>query len=54
MTAWMCQNCGYTYREEKGEPRSGIPPGTAWEDVPVDWHCPDCDAPKAEFEALDS
>jgi rubredoxin len=27
-----------------------IAPGTAWEDVPDDWKCPDCGALKAEFD----
>jgi len=31
----------------------GIAPGTAWEDVPDDWCCPDCGATKADFALLD-
>lgn len=27
----------------------GIEAGTRWEDVPEDWTCPDCGAPKAGF-----
>ena len=29
--------CGYIYNEEQGMPEDGIPPGTAWNDVPEDW-----------------
>ena len=25
-----------------GDPDSGIQPGTAFEDLPDDWECPDC------------
>jgi rubredoxin len=45
-----CTRCGFIYDEKLGDPQSGVPPGTAWEDVPSDWHCPDCGAVKTEFE----
>ncbi|HEY9389876.1 MAG TPA: rubredoxin [Mycobacteriales bacterium] len=47
--AWMCLICGYVYYEELGLPEEGIPPGTAWEDIPDDWQCPDCGVSKDEF-----
>ncbi|MBL9099002.1 MAG: rubredoxin, partial [Alphaproteobacteria bacterium] len=25
-----------------GAPRDGYPPGTRWEQMPIDWACPDC------------
>ena len=34
--------CGYIYDESLGDPEEGIAPGTAWEDIPEDWYCPDC------------
>ncbi|MDT3705838.1 MAG: rubredoxin [Thiobacillus sp.] len=46
---WMCLICGYIYREEAGAPDDGIPPGTRWEDVPINWTCPDCGARKDDF-----
>lgn len=49
----VCMNCGYTYREELGDPEHGIAPGTRWEAVPDDWRCPDCNAEKADFEIID-
>jgi rubredoxin len=49
----MCVSCGFIYREEKGDPQSGIAPGTAWEDVPADWLCPDCGTPKSDFEMVE-
>jgi len=47
---WVCVVCGYQYDEELGDPDHGIAAGTAWEDVPDDWECPECSASKADFE----
>ncbi len=44
--------CGYIYDPEKGDSDAGIPPGTAFEDLPDDWECPNCGAPKEDFEPL--
>jgi len=53
MKVWMCVNCGYIYDPEKGDPKGGIAPGTAWEDIPEDWTCPDCGNPKSDFELVE-
>lgn len=53
MKEWMCLNCGWVYYQEKGDPDGGIAPGTAWEDVPDDWKCPDCGLGKSEFEMVE-
>ena len=53
MKVWMCMNCGYIYRQETGDPDSGIPPGTAWEDVPATWRCPDCASGKSDFDMVE-
>ena len=34
---YVCLACGYVYDPEKGDPDSGIAPGTAFEDIPDDW-----------------
>ena len=47
---WVCAICGYEYDEALGDPDHGIAAGTAWEDVPDDWECPDCGAAKADFD----
>lgn len=47
---WECILCGYVYDEAQGDPDSGIPPGTRWDDVPDDWFCPECSAGKSEFD----
>jgi rubredoxin len=50
---WMCQVCGWLYEEAAGLPEAGIAPGTRWEDVPADFTCPECGAPKQDFEVID-
>jgi preprotein translocase subunit SecD len=40
---WICAECDYTYDVSKGDPSSGIEPGTAFSDLPDDWRCPGCD-----------
>ncbi|MEW5965494.1 MAG: rubredoxin [Pseudomonadota bacterium] len=50
--SWMCLICGYIYHEEAGAPADGIPPGTRWADVPINWTCPDCGARKDDFEMV--
>ncbi|GLW63541.1 hypothetical protein Arub01_17850 [Actinomadura rubrobrunea] len=47
--AWMCLVCGFVYYEDEGLPEEGIPPGTAWDDIPDDWVCPDCGVSKDDF-----
>ena len=47
---WICTLCGYIYDPATGDPEEGIAPGTAWEDVPDDWVCPECGATKDDFE----
>jgi len=49
---YICQVCNYEYDPKLGDPDSGIPPGTAFEDIPDDWVCPICGATKADFEPL--
>lgn len=50
MSKYICTVCGFTYDEAVGMPDAGIAPGTRWEDLPDDWRCPLCGAPKALFE----
>jgi pyruvate oxidase len=49
MAKWKCSVCGYVYDEERGEPATNTPPGTAFEDLADDWHCPVCNAEKTAF-----
>jgi rubredoxin len=49
---WMCLICGWIYDEAAGLPEEGIAPGTRWEDVPMNWTCPECGARKEDFEMV--
>src|SRR4030043_112234 len=36
---YKCTVCGYVYDPEKGDPESGIAPGTPFKKLPEDWIC---------------
>ncbi|HII38707.1 TPA: rubredoxin [Candidatus Micrarchaeota archaeon] len=44
MAKWVCKVCGYVFDEEAE--------GTAFAELPSDWKCPVCGAPKSEFEKI--
>lgn len=50
MDKYVCTVCGYVYDPEKGDPDSGVKPGTPFEEIPDDWVCPVCGADKSQFE----
>ena len=50
MEKWICTICGYVYDPAVGDPTSGIDPGTAFEDLPDTWVCPECGVGKDMFE----
>ena len=50
MKKYVCTVCHYVYDPEKGDPETGVPAGTSWEDVPADWTCPLCGLGKEAFE----
>ena len=52
MQKYVCTVCGYIYDPAKGEPSSGIAPGTPFSQLPEDWVCPDCGVSKADFEPM--
>ncbi|MGB9790396.1 rubredoxin [Thermotoga caldifontis] len=53
MQKYRCIICGYVYDPAEGDPDSDIAPGTPFEDVPEDWVCPVCGAPKEDFEPIE-
>jgi rubredoxin len=53
MKRYMCVICGFIYEEERGLPEEGIAPGTKWEDIPLNWKCPECGAGKEDFELVE-
>ncbi len=52
MEKWECTACGYIYDPKEGDPESGIQPGTAFEDLPEDWVCPQCGVSKEFFQKM--
>jgi len=53
MKKYKCLMCGYIYDPDAGDPDNGVEAGTAFEDLPDDWVCPDCGAGKDEFEPVE-
>ncbi len=49
LSRYECKACGYIYEPEQGQPDRGIPAGTAFTALPVDWRCPVCGARKTAF-----
>ncbi len=49
---YRCKVCGYVYDPAVGDPDNNVPAGTKFEDVPDDWVCPACGAPKSMFEPM--
>ena len=52
MGKYVCIVCGYVYDPEKGDPDSGVQPGTTFDQLPEDWVCPVCGADKGQFELV--
>jgi len=50
---YMCVICGWIYDEAKGAPEEGLMPGTRWEDIPLNWKCPECGAAKSDFQMVE-
>ena len=54
MEKYVCPECGYVYDPEVGDPEHGIAPGTPFEDLPEDWHCPYCGVDKPSMKSFES
>lgn len=52
MQKFVCNLCGYIYDPAIGDPESGVAAGTSFDDLPADWVCPVCGAPKEDFSPL--
>ena len=50
---YHCTASDYVYDPAKGDPESGISPGTAFEDIPDDWVCPVCGLYKDSFKIVE-
>lgn len=53
MKKYKCLLCGYIYDPAVGDPDNGVEAGTAFEDLPDGWVCPDCGAGQDEFEPVE-
>ena len=53
MKKYICNVCEYVYDPANGDPESGIPAGTAFEDIPDDWTCPVCGVGKDDISPVD-
>ena len=52
MKRYKCKVCGYIYDPEIGDKKGKVEPGTAFEDLKSNWHCPSCGAGTNRFVAL--
>ncbi|MFG0409032.1 rubredoxin [Pseudomonas sp. FYR_11] len=50
---YYCETCWYVYDPVRGDPEHGVEAGTAFEDVPQQWRCPDCGLGKEAFVLQD-
>jgi rubredoxin len=50
---YRCTTCEHIYDPAEGDPDTGIAAGTAFEELPDDWMCPECGATKADFEPIE-
>jgi rubredoxin len=53
MAKYKCLACDYIYDPVKGDPDTGIKPGTSFEDIPDDWTCPVCGVGKDLFQKIE-
>jgi [NiFe] hydrogenase assembly HybE family chaperone len=51
-TRMECGICWHVYDPAMGDAVSQIPAGTGFNDLPEDWSCPECTAPKLKFMPL--
>jgi rubredoxin---NAD+ reductase len=50
---YKCVVCDWIYDEAKGDPDSGLKPGTKFADIPEGWSCPDCGVTKEFLEPME-
>lgn len=48
-----CKICWSPYDPAEGDDYRQVEPGTAFTDLPYDWSCPNCSAPKEQFMVLE-
>ena len=53
MKKYVCDACGWIYDPTIGDPDNGVAAGTAFEDIPEDWVCPECGVGKDQFSVVE-
>ncbi|WP_025038693.1 rubredoxin [Bradyrhizobium sp. DOA9] len=53
-TRLECGICWTVYDPADGDDVAQIAPGTPFAALPEEWHCPNCDAPKSKFMAIEA
>ena len=53
MKKYVCDVCGWVYDPAVGYSAENIAAGTAFEDLPDDFLCPECGAGKDSFSPVD-
>ncbi|MGT2499965.1 rubredoxin [Bradyrhizobium guangxiense] len=53
-TRLECGTCWTVYDPADGDDVAQIAPGTPFAALPEEWHCPNCDAPKSKFMAIEA
>ena len=48
-----CGVCWHVYDPAEGDPVWQAEPGTPFAELPADWRCPHCDAPREKFLKLE-
>jgi rubredoxin len=49
-----CGICWTVYDPADGDDVAQIAPGTPFAALPEEWRCPNCDAPKSKFMAIET
>ena len=52
-TRMECGICWIVYDPADGDPQAQIAAGTPFAALPEDWRCPNCDAQKSKFMAIE-
>ncbi|HQT37935.1 MAG TPA: rubredoxin [Acidocella sp.] len=54
LAQFECRICWTIYDPAIGDDVAQIEPGTPFTELPEDWCCPVCEAPKAQFLLIDT
>jgi rubredoxin len=49
-----CRICWHVYDPAEGDEQGQIPAGTPFSQLPAEWRCPVCDAPKDGFLVIEA